>query len=698
MGLKFHAVDNSLPVNLGKVMIIKKKGSVTKFMAISPIVQQHQQSIVQQSNTPEQLTFNKEFGDAAYELLGAKYPRLLPYVVTFKVLEGEQDESNEVSVGTFIISRNADIEYIPVVMHDGSIVSCEMLYNKTEDSFVPLIPKEVKAIVDDNRTSEHTLVKNPSVENTQDVYRNMFRPPISSRPTLASDSGIIESLPASAKKALSNYFENNPKVLAKVASFYPVEVLAAKLAPGKPVEKIAAEEEVAQYNYLDKVVRLEDLTKEAAEMLSDEAKEQLLEVGYAITAEITEPAGVIPDAEMLESAEKVFNAQEFDPKTAMWGTGNLIMREGIHPRLVPCIISGREVLIQDRTFTMTNSLLVSDFKEGITDEDLVTIGGYERVSAQAFQSFTEGAGTTRVSVAYPTRGSGYKLSEIEAMSGLTRDIGGVLWVGASGQDEVCFTPDIKVGTISEGLLPSIFPRKCYARPVHYHSGRGYFETIQELTTFLMKTATPLRLHYDGPHINLTDRSLDKTAQFTNEADFVKHLVTQYNFDKTASATLLKHKKVHLIKKAFDHGQGTSEQSLSTMWGTAPQQGQPQMQGQAPMEEEQPTEVIDESLLEDTADLGDPEMMDTGMIASLAHTDDIKSLLIDSNQDFKGTVTEVGKTILLFSIKKTEVEEQYGREDYSAVLHKLRNVFQALGHLTFDVTEFVNNRSYKADEI
>jgi len=664
-------------------------------MAISPIVQQHQQSIVQQSNTPEQLTFNKEFGDAAYELLGAKYPRLLPYVVTFKVLEGEQDESNEVSVGTFIISRNADIEYIPVVMHDGSIVSCEMLYNKTEDSFVPLIPKEVKAIVDDNRTSEHTLVKNPSVENTQDVYRNMFRPPISSRPTLASDSGIIESLPAGAKKALSNYFENNPKVLAKVASFYPVETLAAKLAPGKPAEKIAAEEEVAQYNYLDKVVRLEDLTKEAAEMLSDEAKEQLLEVGYAITADIEEPAGVIPDVEMLESAEKVFNAQEFDSKTAVWGTGNLIMRGGIHTRLVPCIISDREVLMQDLTFTMTNSLLISDFKEGITDEDLVTIGGYEKVSAEALRRFA-GDGTTRLSVAYPTRGSNFKLTEVNYSAADTRDMDGAIWISP----DTCFTHDIKVGMIQAAGVPSVFPRKSYVRPVSYHSGSGFFRTIQELTTFLMKTATPLVLHYDGPHINLTNKALDKTAQFTNEADLVKHLVTQYNFDKTASATLLKHKKVHLIKKAFDHGQGTSEQSLSTMWGTAPQQGQaqPQMQGQAHLEEEQPTEVIDESLLEDTADLGDPEMMDTGMIASLAHTDDIKSLLIDSNQDFKLTVTEVGKTILLFSIKKTEVEEQYGREDYSAVLHKLRNVFQALGHLTFDVTEFVNNRSYKADEI
>lgn len=670
-------------------------------MAISPIVQQHQQSIVQQSNTPEQLTFNKEFGDAAYELLGAKYPRLLPFVVTFKVLEGEQDGANTGAVGVFIISRTVDIEYIPVVMHDGSIVSCEMIYNKTEDTFVPLIPKEVKSIVDDNRTSEHTLVKNPSVENTKEVYRNMFRPPISSQPILASDSGLIESLPETAKQALSNYFENNPKVLAKVASFYPVEVLAAKLAPGKPSEKTAAEEEVAQYAYLDKVVKLEDLTKEAAELLSDEAKEQLLNVGYAITAENDDPAGVIPDTSMRESAERVFNAHEVTSKVAVWGTGNLIRRVGTRTQLEPCILAGSEVIVQGRTFGIPARMVVTDFKEGITEEDLVVTGGYQRVSTSVLHGLVTDRRYHRVSVAYPVRGGEYKISECTMGTEGARNIDGAIWVGGpTDPGEICFTSDIKVGILKEsGFVPTVFPLKSYVRDVQYHSGKGYFRTIQELTTFLMKTATPLRLHYDGPHINLTDRSLDKTAQFNSEADLVRYMVETYNFDKSASDTLLEHKKVHLIKKAFTHDQGTSEQSLSAMWGARPEPSQSQyssMQG-AP-DEEQPTEVIDESLLEDVADLGDPEMMDTGMIASLAHTDDIKSLLIDSNSDFKETVTEVGKTILLFSIQKTEVEEQYGREDYSAVLHKLRNVFQTLGHLVFDVNEFVNNRSYKADEI
>ncbi len=104
------------------------------------------------------------------------------------------------------------------------------------------------------------------------------------------------------------------------------------------------------------------------------------------------------------------------------------------------------------------------------------------------------------------------------------------------------------------------------------------------------------------------------------------------------------------------------------------------------------------MVEDMAEFEDPDMMDTGLIGSLAHADDIKSLLVDSRQNFSDTTTELGKSILLFAMKKQEMEDQYGREEYSSVAHNLRTGFSTLGGLVFDLNTYINNRSYSADEL
>jgi len=687
-------------------------------MAISPIVQQYQQqqqSIVQQSSTPEQLSFNKEFGDAAYELLSAKYPRLLPYVVTFKILDSgtEDNENNSVAVGTFVINRDKDIEYIPVVLHDGSITSCEMLYNKRKDTFAPLIAKEVKAIVDDNRTTNPSLVKSPSIESTDQLYKNMFRPPMSSHPIMAGDHDIISALPDSAKQTLYNYFIAHPETLAKVASFYPVEVMAAKLAPGKQ-EKVAAEKEIETFKYLDKVIKLDDLTKEAAELLTEDLKQQILDKGYAVSAEIKDPAGVIPYNNIESSIEKVFNVQEFSDRLPIYGSGNLLQFDGHKFVKVPCISIGGTCFTSKGASYCTNGyqpnaqrpgnpIVIADFKEGITEEALTNSGMFSKVSGS---SFNKGSNY----IVYPAKNGSFKCSYMYLSNVTTRNVAGVIFVGGP-DSEVCFTPELKVGCIKGAT--EIYPMDSYMPTKPLATSETYIKSIQQLISIVKSMNTPLQIAVDGPDINLIDRALDKTAQFKSEVDLVTYLVTQYNFDKTAADLLLEHKKVILIKTAFDGTQGTKEEALRGTWNNMPQlrpsqmQRGPsmrpsQMQAQAKQaqgqEQEQGSQLMDESMIEDMAEFGDSDMLDTGMIASLAHSDDIKSLLIDSNGSFKDTVSEVGKSLLLLSVKKTDVEEQYGREDYSNVMHKLRNVFTTLGHLVFDLDEYTNNRSYKADEI
>jgi hypothetical protein len=101
-------------------------------------------------------------------------------------------------------------------------------------------------------------------------------------------------------------------------------------------------------------------------------------------------------------------------------------------------------------------------------------------------------------------------------------------------------------------------------------------------------------------------------------------------------------------------------------------------------------VLDEAMIEDMAELEDPDMLDTALIGSLAHTEDIKALLLDSYQTFETAVTSLGKSLLLYTMNKPRMEEYYGREAYSSVVHKLRTAFTTLGGLVFDLRSYVNN--------
>lgn len=668
-------------------------------MPISPIVQQHQQSIIQQNITPGQLTFNKEFGVAAYDLLGAKFPRILPFVVTFKVLDQGPSAEEGSGVGTFIVSRGKDVEYVPVVIHDGSIVSCEMIYNKEDDAFSPLIPKEVKSIVSANMTQDHSLVNNPSVEDTQQVFKNMFRPPMSSRPVLAASTSLLESLPDDAKKALSTYLTGNPTLFAKIATFYPIELLATKLATGSAKEKVATEQALEQYQYLDRVLRLEDLTKEAASILAADTRAEILAKGYTINKVPENPAGVIAHTKLASDVESVFNATQVQKESGLKGSGYLLSLKGSDFQGTYCVIQDELILTAEGRFIIpSNGLVVSNFKPGINIDTLNKVKPFSPVSTQSLTAALEDDHTSLL-VASPTRQGDLKVYAQSPGKCLAMDIEGVIW--AEGREgTVSFTPVLQRGRVDGGENIYIYPLNSWIATTNWcsNSAGQFIKTLQDLVSLVKKTTIPLQVQIDGPDWHLIDRRLDTTTKFKSEPELVNYLVTNYAFDKEAADTILEHKKVYLMKHAYTLPMGSSEHPSGGMWGQT-QGGTGQiptgMEGQ--LGGAMDPRVIDESMVEDMAEFEDPDMLDTGLIGSLAHADDIKALLVDSAQEFEGTVTELGKSILLFAINQKEMEDQYGREDYSSVVHSLRTGFSTLGGLVYDLKEYTNNQSYRAAE-
>jgi hypothetical protein len=222
---------------------------------------------------------------------------------------------------------------------------------------------------------------------------------------------------------------------------------------------------------------------------------------------------------------------------------------------------------------------------------------------------------------------------------------------------------------------------------------SYYVTDMDFAVRLVSRACPvLQLKKDASDYSLIDRFSGQTTKLASEMALVNHLVSEYQFDKTAVDKLLKAGKVHLVKQAEYLPMGKSEIPS----GTPLMPATPGMQMQQGHEEDD-SYLVDESVIQDMVEFEDPDMLDTGLVGSLAHADDIKALLIDSVQVLSDAVTELGKSVLLFSIKKGEMESHYGREEFSGVAHSLRTGFTTLGGLVFSIKEYTNNVSYDYDE-
>ena len=162
-------------------------------MPISPTVQAYMQQGQAQPSSAEQI-FNKSFSDQAFSTLKSRFPSLMGLVITFKTLNSDVEKGD--ALGAFILSAGNSIHYVPVAMSSGSIVSCEMLYDKEADQFTPLTEDTVKALHGEASYSEPSTVSGKvSVDDTRQLFRNMVRPPASSNVVLAGDSSKLDACP-----------------------------------------------------------------------------------------------------------------------------------------------------------------------------------------------------------------------------------------------------------------------------------------------------------------------------------------------------------------------------------------------------------------------------------------------------------------------------------------------------------------------
>ena len=100
-------------------------------------------------------------------------------------------------------------------------------------------------------------------------------------------------------------------------------------------------------------------------------------------------------------------------------------------------------------------------------------------------------------------------------------------------------------------------------------------------------------------------------------------------------------------------------------------------------------AFDPSVMEQIAEIQDPELMDTGILATFAQNPDIKILLVDYLPDFISAQDRIGRIVLLLSYQKKELQEFFGTEKYTTLLSSCRKIFITIGDLVTALKQYVN---------
>ena len=679
-------------------------------MAVSPNVDAYMAQPAQQApmQTAE-AAFVKEFGTQAFNTLRAKYPAIADRVVTFRTLDSDMDTST--AFGVFIVESGSDVVYIPCCMSGGTITSCEMAYNKAADQFYPLTKDNVREILAANAISEASILsKSPRVDDTRALFHNMIRPPVSSNVILASERPGAAALPNRYKERLSDWLEKErPDVLGKIASFYPVEELAHKLA--RCVEQPQVKEAS-----LPPFLRLDALTPAIAEKLDARERSSILAHGFITKTAGESPVTIVPfsgvSGQLIETelnltvyTRDTFGdgntlydgrcANQLDRQVKYWpvmractvGIGDV----GLDYQ--PCLVCGPDILLSNGYVALNRmqKILLHDLCNAVSWEFLDKYG-YVFPGGQLGQEVGKlGNDWAHLHVIVPSR-NGFTFLDLEEcfsvrknsfhIQDIRNDI--VATPGDSRSFEVRITPRIQYGWIKQGNMLAVPQNsRFFFSTAELEHDVPFLASPETLKTLLVRVGKKLVVSDNGAGIDITDHSIGKTASFTGRTDAAAWLHGTYGMDADQARKVLDAKQsLVLSKTAFEAGQSMPDMQA------APQQMPAQGSMEMPMSGyDRP--VFDPSVMEQLAEIEDPELMDTGILATFAQNPDIKTLLVDYLPDFVSAQDRLGRIILMLAYQKKELQDFFGTEKHTTLLSSCRKVFTVIGDLVTSLKLYVN---------
>ena len=214
----------------------------------------------------------------------------------------------------------------------------------------------------------------------------------------------------------------------------------------------------------------------------------------------------------------------------------------------------------------------------------------------------------------------------------------------------------------------------------FEHGAPFLASPETLRNLFVRVGKKLSVSDNGAGIDITDHSIGKTASFIGRTDAAAWLHGTYGMDADQARKVLDSKQSLILSKtAFETGQDM-------------QAAQRQMPIQGSMEMPVPgydRPAFDPSVMEQLAEIEDPELMDTGILATFAQNPDIKTLLVDYLPDFISAQDRLGRIILMLSYQKKELQDFFGTEKHTTLLSSCRKVFTVIGDLVTSLKQYVN---------
>jgi hypothetical protein len=163
--------------------------------------------------------FEEGLSQMAYGVLLNKLPNISPDVATFKVLQSDPEEGH--GVGAFVVVRQGQTLYIPVVMAESQIKPLDILFYKDLNIFLPLT-KEWMEEIDKLSLGEmgHGSKAPQSLSSDVDIRQTVV-PPNTGRYSYASEDADIERMliamrnheTAPTKLAFLDFLQKAPDVV-----------------------------------------------------------------------------------------------------------------------------------------------------------------------------------------------------------------------------------------------------------------------------------------------------------------------------------------------------------------------------------------------------------------------------------------------------------------------------------------------------
>src|ERR1035437_9436841 len=200
------------------------------------------------SNTGDQAKslFDQGLSQMAYNVLISKLPNIAPDVVTFKVLDTDNEKGS--GVGAFVISRNSQLLYVPVIMANNQIKPLDILYYKDLNVFVPLTKEWLEEIGKLSLGEMGFGTQAPKSMSSDVDLRNIVVPPTTGRYSYASESAgrvfdearvqidpqnlfmdFLSKAPNRTKLAAAKLFETRPSMLKTAVKHYGLNTIHSTL-------------------------------------------------------------------------------------------------------------------------------------------------------------------------------------------------------------------------------------------------------------------------------------------------------------------------------------------------------------------------------------------------------------------------------------------------------------------------------------